>query len=152
MEASKAVETGGIEHLGVSLILKGGGSGGPAVSIRVLGTVVSDDAGDGGSSCGVPKVDHWEAGKLAGQQDLGDTDSRRVPKSGGDEVFGRVHWLTTGDCGTVDGPIPNLGGMYKGNGIQWWRLGAKVVVEADKYIVDTVEHVGGGSPGGETGT
>ena len=67
---------------------------------------------------------------------------------GGDAVIGQVHWLPAGDSGAVVGPTPNPGGLLEGNMLRGKGLGAKVMVEAENYLGDTVELVGGGSMGG----
>ena len=63
---------GGGKH-GVSPIILGSDTDGPAVWIRVLGAVRCDDEGSGGHPCGVPLPDHREAGDTIGQREVGDT-------------------------------------------------------------------------------
>ena len=54
-EAGKSAETVGGRQLDTSLILQGGGSGGPVIQVRVVGALIRNDAGDGGIPSGVLK-------------------------------------------------------------------------------------------------
>ena len=51
--AGKTVVTGGGLNPGVSPVLKGGGTGGPAVQVVLMGAVRRDDVGGGGHPCEV---------------------------------------------------------------------------------------------------
>ena len=123
--SGKSFEMGGGEQPGVSLVLQGAGSGDPAVRVGVLGAVRRDDVVDVGIPRGVSKAEHWEVGKVADRQDLGDTRNGRGPKGGGDEVGGGVHWSTAGNGGTVGGPTPTLGGLCDGNRLRGEGVGSK---------------------------
>ena len=69
-ESRKAIVKGGGGKPSVSPVLKGDGTGGPALQVRLLEDVRRDDAGSGGHPCEVYKADNWESGMVSGRQDL----------------------------------------------------------------------------------
>ena len=144
----KTVETGGVGHLGGSLVLQVSGSGGSVVWVGVLGAVRFYNAGDGDILRGVFNADHWKSGKASGRWYLGDTGSGGGHKGGRDEVGSRLYWSKAGNCGAVGGPTLTLGGLCEVNGIRGGGSEAKVLMEAENDRGEFVEHVGGGSMGG----
>ena len=69
-ESSKAIFTGGGGKPGVRPVLKGDGTGGPDLQVRLLGAVRRDDAGSGSHPYEVYKADNWEAEMVSGRRDL----------------------------------------------------------------------------------
>ena len=72
-QVGKNAAMGGGEQQGISPVIQGSDTGGPAVRIGVLGAVGCYDEGSGGHLCGIPPSDHGEAGEAAGRQGVGDT-------------------------------------------------------------------------------
>ena len=124
-EAGKSVGTGGGGQPGVSPAIQGSDPGGPDVWVGVLGAVRCDDAGDVRIPCGFFKADHWEAGKVSGRRDLGDTGGGGGHKEDGEKVGFWLHWTPAGNGGAVGGHTPTPRVLYEGNGLHGDRVGRK---------------------------
>ena len=85
-EAGKNVAAGGDGHPGVRPVIQGGNTGVFYVWVGVLGSVLHDDEGGIGNSCGVSKKYHQEAGTASDQRELGDYVGGGGPTDGGNAV------------------------------------------------------------------
>ena len=111
----KADATGGGKQTVDSLVIQDGHTGGPAVWIGFLGSVVPDDKDGGNHPCWVPTQDCGEAVNTSRQWVMGYTGSQGDANGGRDEFGGHLQRPLAGDVIIVGGYTKTTGVLCMGN-------------------------------------